>query len=92
MKNKVKQFYRYFLQFVKDLEKELSLRYPYFQKDLEALNKMEKMKPETAEYASLASQLRHGQSLEQLHQEVIKSIIKFKEKWNSQQSNKKLTA
>ena len=67
MKNKVKQFYRYFLQFVKDLEKELSLRYPYFQKDLEALNKMEKMKPETAEYASLASQLRHGQSLEQLH-------------------------
>ncbi len=86
MKNKVKQFYRYFLQFMRDLvEKELNVKFPYFQKDLEILNKMEKMKPEAAEYGALASQLRHGTSFSILHSEVIKSIQEFKEKWNKHQ-------
>jgi len=56
VKNKVKQFYRYFLQFMRDLvEKELNVKFPYFQKDLEILNKMEKMKPQAAEYNTLVS-------------------------------------
>ena len=49
------------------VEKELNVKFPHFQKDLEALNKMEKMKPDTAEYIALASQLRHGKSMDQLH-------------------------
>jgi hypothetical protein len=55
---------------------------------------MEKMRPETPEYANLASQLRHGKSMEQLHQEVIKTVKEFREKWNNNQmgGNKKLSA
>lgn len=68
---------------MKDLEKELSERYPNFQKDLETLNKMEKMKPAAADYSTLASQLKHAQSVEQLYQEVIKTIKEFREKWNN---------
>ena len=83
VKNKVKQFYRYFLQFVKDLERELSSKYPFFQKDLEALNKMDKMKPESVEFNNLSSQLKHAQSMEHLYQEVIKTIKEFREIWKS---------
>ena len=67
------------------VEKELNVKFPYFQKDLEILNKMEKMKPESAEYGALASQLRHGKNFSILHSEVIKSIQEFKEKWKTYQ-------
>jgi hypothetical protein len=55
---------------------------------------MEKMRPETPEYANLASQLRHGKSIWQLHQEVINTVKEFKEKWNSNQmgGSKRLSA
>jgi hypothetical protein len=71
---------------VKDLvEKELNVKFPHIQKDLEALNKMEKLKPDSAEYVALSSQLRYGMSTEKLFQEVIKSISEFTERWNKQQ-------
>lgn len=68
---------------MKELVSELKIRFPLFQKDLEVLNKIERIQPETLEYNTLKTQLNYAESQEKLYLEVINAIKEFREGWDT---------